>query len=76
MIGRGNRAVTESRSHGLVALALVALALFVYPGPVVAEALAGLWGVPLLPLYAFGAWLGVIVAAALLMLTAKRDPPP
>ena len=68
--------MTESRSRGLVALALVAAALFVYPGPTVAQALAELWGLPLLPLYAFGIWLGVILAAALLMLTAKRDAPP
>ncbi len=57
----------DSKGHRLAALVLVAVALLIYPAPVLVEALGRRLELPLTPLYAFGVWLALILAAALLV---------
>ncbi len=57
----------DSKGHRLAALVLVAVALLIYPAPVLVEALGQRLALPLTPFYAFGAWLALILVAALLV---------
>lgn len=62
----------DSVRRRLVALFVAGLAAFYSPVLVAFNRREELWGIPLMPLYLFAVWTGLVLAAALLIRGTRR----